>query len=94
MTRPVEIHGLMVQRGSFTLDVPSLTVESGSVVGLVGRNASGKTTLLQVLSGQLVPASGTARVFGFDPLIDSGMSIVAPLATDTFPHQAHPFVGS
>ena len=38
--------------------------------------------------------SAPSSVFGFDPLIDSGMSIVAPLATDTFPHQAHPFVGS
>ena len=66
MSRPVEITQLTVQRGAFTLDVPSLSVEAGSVVGLVGRNAAGKTTLLQVLSGQLLPASGTARVFGLE----------------------------
>ena len=68
MSQPVVISGLVVQRGAFRLDVPSLTVEAGSVVGLVGRNAAGKTTLLQVLSGQLSPTSGTARVFGFDPI--------------------------
>jgi ABC-2 type transport system ATP-binding protein len=70
MSPPVEIQALTVHRGDFTLDVPSLTVEPGSVVGLVGRNAAGKTTLLQVLSGQLAPTSGTARVFGLDPIED------------------------
>jgi hypothetical protein len=43
-------------------------------------------------------ASGHHRapssVFGSVPLIDSGMSIVAPLTTETFPHHTHPFVGS
>jgi ABC-2 type transport system ATP-binding protein len=70
MTQPVEIDRLMVLRGAFLLDVSALTIEPGSVVGLVGRNAAGKTTLLQVLSGQLAPTSGTARVFGLDPIGD------------------------
>ena len=70
MNRPVEIHQLTVRRGEFTLDVPELAVEPGSVVGLVGRNAAGKTTLLQVLSGQLPPTSGPARVCGIAPLED------------------------
>jgi ABC-2 type transport system ATP-binding protein len=70
MSRPVEIDQLTLLRGEFLLDVPALTVEAGSVVGLVGRNAAGKTTLLQVLSGQLAPMSGTARVFGLDPIED------------------------
>src|SRR6266508_2657926 len=38
--------------------------------------------------------SAPSSVFAFVPLTASGMSIVAPLATETFPHQAHPFVGS
>jgi hypothetical protein len=34
-----------------------------------------------------------SNVFGFGPLTFSGMSIVAPFPTETFPHQAHPSVG-
>lgn len=60
-----------VQR-SFASGVPilnglDLTVTEGSVVGLVGRNASGKTTLLKSLLGQIRPRDGEIRVFGLDP---------------------------
>jgi putative ABC transport system ATP-binding protein len=40
----------------------SLTVEYGEIVGLVGRNGVGKTTVLEVLRGTLVPQKGTVRV--------------------------------
>ena len=50
----------------------SLTVERGSFLGLIGPNGSGKTTLLKVLSGLLIPQSGTQvyqdRVFSSWPL--------------------------
>ena len=36
-----------------------LSVPCGSVVGLVGRNDAGKTTLMRLLTGLLVPESGT-----------------------------------
>jgi hypothetical protein len=32
----VEVRGLLLRRGSFTLDVPSWTVAAGDVVGVVG----------------------------------------------------------
>ena len=36
----------------------NLTIERGEKVGLVGRNASGKTTLLRLIEGSVKPDSG------------------------------------
>ncbi len=47
-----------------------LSVEQGSVVGLLGRNGAGKTTLLSLLLGLMRPVSGSVRVFGLDPMTD------------------------
>ena len=41
------------------LDDASLIVEAGERVALIGRNGTGKSTLLQILSGELVPDGGT-----------------------------------
>jgi ABC-2 type transport system ATP-binding protein len=68
--KPVELRDVMVRRGAFRLDIPSLVLESGLVVGLVGRNGSGKSTLLELLVGLLAPDRGTVSVFGIDPLVD------------------------
>ncbi len=42
----------------------SLTVEKGTVLGVIGSNGSGKSTLLKVLAGVLKPTSGMVRVNG------------------------------
>lgn len=47
---------------SLALDLPK-----GTIVGLLGRNGEGKTTLLKNLYGQLFPTSGTIEVLGFLP---------------------------
>jgi heme ABC exporter ATP-binding subunit CcmA len=43
-----------------------LTLEPGTLVGLVGANGSGKTTLFSILAGLLQPDAGERRLFGVD----------------------------
>jgi simple sugar transport system ATP-binding protein len=42
----------------------NLRVKPGEVVGLVGDNAAGKSTLMKVLSGAVIPDSGTISIDG------------------------------
>ena len=41
----------------------SLTIEDGSYTALVGHTGSGKSTILQLLNGLLIPSKGSVRVF-------------------------------
>jgi ABC-2 type transport system ATP-binding protein/ribosome-dependent ATPase len=42
----------------------SLTVSPGEVVGLLGANGAGKTTVMRMLLGLITPSSGEARIRG------------------------------
>lgn len=44
----------------------SLQVRSGEVVGLLGANGSGKTTMLRILATLLKPSAGSAAIYGSD----------------------------
>jgi ABC-2 type transport system ATP-binding protein len=48
------------------VDDISFTVEAGEIFGFLGPNGAGKTTTLRMLTGQLRPSSGKARVAGCD----------------------------
>lgn len=45
----------------------TLHVERGEMIGLVGPNGAGKSTSIKMLTGILVPSSGTMRVAGLNP---------------------------
>lgn len=54
---------------SAALSDVSLTIEDGSYTAIIGHTGSGKSTILQLLNGLLVPTEGSVRVF--DTLITS-----------------------
>jgi len=49
----------------FTLEATSFQAKAGEVVAILGPNASGKSTLLQLISGALQPLSGRVLLNGF-----------------------------
>jgi ABC-2 type transport system ATP-binding protein len=52
--------------GLQALDRISFTVDGGEIFGFLGPNGAGKTTTIKILTGQLRPTSGHARVMGCD----------------------------
>lgn len=64
----VEVSGLTVSYGpARALDGLDMTLRSGRIVGLLGENGCGKTTLLKVLAGVLAGYSGEVRIAGHEP---------------------------
>ncbi|MCL7399662.1 MAG: ABC transporter ATP-binding protein [Thaumarchaeota archaeon] len=60
--RLVKVYG----NGSCALKGITLSVDSGTIFSLLGRNGAGKTTFLRIMTTQLLPTSGTGRVLGYD----------------------------
>jgi lipopolysaccharide transport system ATP-binding protein len=73
--RPVE------ERKPFkALDDVSFSVEEGEVLGIIGHNGAGKSTMLKLLANISKPSSGSIRVKGkIAPLIEVGAGLVADL---------------
>src|ERR1700757_1989305 len=46
------------------LEKVDLTIQSGEIVGLLGRSGSGKSTLLRIIAGLIAPSSGDAKCRG------------------------------
>ncbi|WP_182112277.1 MULTISPECIES: ATP-binding cassette domain-containing protein [unclassified Actinotalea] len=68
MSFGVEVRDLTVRyRRTTAIDGVSLTLEPGRIHGLLGRNGSGKTSLLSVLAAFRPATSGTVLVDGEDP---------------------------
>lgn len=69
MTAVVEVTGLTKRFGSLAaVDNASFTVAENTICGLLGRNGAGKTTVMQLLTGQDFPTSGRISVFGKPPV--------------------------
>ncbi|HTE79853.1 MAG TPA: ABC transporter ATP-binding protein [Reyranella sp.] len=67
----VSLEGLSKRYGPhLAVDDVSFDVGQREVMGLLGPNGSGKTTILRILTGYLRPSAGTVRVAGFDVVRD------------------------
>jgi ABC-2 type transport system ATP-binding protein len=56
---------------SYALDNISATIPKGEIVGLVGPDGSGKTTLIRLIAGLLMPTKGQIAIDGFDSIKDA-----------------------
>ena len=68
MTAPLlAVTGLVKRFGSTTaVDDVTFSVDAGEVVGLLGANGAGKTTVIRMLLGLLRPDAGVATLLGGD----------------------------
>jgi ABC-2 type transport system ATP-binding protein len=65
MERMFEARGLSKRFDSRTaLDHVDLAIEGPGIIGLLGRNGCGKTTLMRHVTGLYLPTEGTARTLG------------------------------
>jgi sodium transport system ATP-binding protein len=73
---PIEVRNLTKKFGTkanaeTVLNNVSFTVKSREIHGLLGPNGAGKTTITNILSGILLPTSGTAKILGKDVVKNS-----------------------
>ncbi|MFE5644087.1 metal ABC transporter ATP-binding protein [Rhodococcus sp. NPDC056516] len=63
----IRVENVSVHYGEVhALDHVDLTLNSGSVCGLIGMNGSGKSTLFKVIMGMIKPDNGSVRIAGLD----------------------------
>ena len=73
------------------LDVDHLVLRRGEVVGLVGENGAGKSTMMGVIAGSVVPDAGTVSIAG--RLLDGGGTLRAQEYGVAMVSQEFPLVG-
>lgn len=68
MTQPIIKVDSISKRfgGNQAVDHVSIDIKRGSILGLIGPNGSGKTTVLNMLSGELLPDEGKISLEDFD----------------------------
>lgn len=64
----VEIKNLIKTFGSSTaINDLSLNIEKGKITGLIGADGAGKTTLIRLIIGLMLPDSGEICTLGLNP---------------------------
>lgn len=63
----IEVDGLTRNYGDLVaVDNVSFEIARGEIVGLLGHNGAGKTTIMRMLTGYLEPTAGRIRIDGLD----------------------------
>lgn len=64
---PVEIDRITIRYGAITaVESVTISIAKGDVYALLGRNGSGKSSIVRCMLGMQKPAAGGARLFGLD----------------------------
>jgi len=65
----IRVESLTRTYGDFTaVDQVSFDIAQGEIVGLLGHNGAGKTTIMKMMTGFLEPTSGVIKIDGLDLL--------------------------
>ena len=68
----IEVKNLVRNYGDFAaVDDVSFSIPKGEVVGLLGHNGAGKTTIMKMLTGFLEPSFGSVQIGGLDVQSDA-----------------------
>lgn len=68
----VTVNNLVKKFGEDTaINGISFSIDKGTIVGLVGPDGAGKTTLIRLLIGLLKPTEGSISVLGMDPVVQT-----------------------
>lgn len=62
----IELKGLTKRYKSFTLDHVDLSLPGGCIMGLIGENGAGKSTIIRLLLGLSQPDEGNISLLGFE----------------------------
>ena len=67
------LKGKIEKKEFWALQNVNFEVEKGEVVGIIGRNGAGKSTILKIISGILKPTNGKVGVYGnIVPMLELG----------------------
>ena len=68
---------------NLALDNVTLSIKKGRIIGLLGSNGSGKTTLIKLINDLIKPTSGSVKINGQNPGIES-KKIISYLPEKTY----------
>lgn len=67
------MQGKLLYSDFIALDNISFKIQKSDIVGIIGYNGAGKSTILKILAGVLTPTTGIVKVYGsIAPLIEVG----------------------